>query len=526
MLNGIDIASYQASLKPSRMSTTDFIVVKATGGTQYKNPEFKRHMDESIKAGKLIGAYCFAQESYCKGTAKAEADFFVKAFEPYVGKAIPYLDWEADALALDPSWALAWCDRVYAKTGVKPGIYMSKSVANAHDWSKLAAKGYPLWVAQYPDYNTTGYKSKPWTDSSPFGAWGKPEMFQYTSSGSIPGYDGRLDLDLFYGDKAAWMNRCAVAGTLATFVASTAAIVSNSAAAANQVVVNCAEVAAKIHQRMCDDPGFGYSWEERYGTDTDKVTWVIEGRSYTLNRGDYDCSSSVITAWKMALQGTPYEGVLDGAQSTHSMRSVFLASGLFEAWDTSSTYAVRGDVYLNDQNHTALCQDGGTGDGPYGKDMLSEFCINEKGGTHGGKRGDQTGYEAYVHEFYEYWAGWDVTLHYNGKANGLAKATSPSQTGEVSKATGRTKLNVDGDWGPLTTKELQRQLKVTVDGNFGPQSTKALQKKLKVKADGVFGPVTKKALQKKLKVTVDGYVGPQTIKALQKALNKGQIAKW
>ena len=61
-------------------------------------------------------------------------------------------------------------------------------------------------------------------------------------------------------------------------------------------MTNCANVAATIHANMCNDPGFGYSQDERYGTSSDKVTYNIEGRNYTINRGDYDCSSSVCTA--------------------------------------------------------------------------------------------------------------------------------------------------------------------------------------------------------------------------------------
>lgn len=33
-----------------------------------------------------------------------------------------------------------------------------------------------------------------------------------------------------------------------------------------------ANVAATIHENMCNDEGFGYSWAERYGTSADPVT--------------------------------------------------------------------------------------------------------------------------------------------------------------------------------------------------------------------------------------------------------------
>ena len=194
-------------------------------------------------------------------------------------------------------------------------------------------------------------------------------------------------------------------------------------------MTNLANVAAQIHANMCDDSGFGYSWGERYGTWDDPVTWNIDGRDYTVARGDYDCSSSVCTAWQTALQGTPYEGVLDDATYTGNMRSVFVNSGLFDVWDVNSTSAVRGDVYLNDSSHTAMCQDGGM-DNVYGYDALSEFCINEFGETYGGQRGDQTGGESRIVGYYDY--PWDCTLHYNGKANTDDTETEPIQAQDTS----------------------------------------------------------------------------------------------
>lgn len=202
-------------------------------------------------------------------------------------------------------------------------------------------------------------------------------------------------------------------------------------------MTNIANIAAQIHANMCDDPGFGYSWSERFGNSADPVTWNIDGRNYTVWRGDYDCSSSVITAWQAALEGTDYEGALDGATYTGNMRSVFVNSGLFDVWDTNSTSAHRGDVYLNDNCHTAMCQDDG-GDGPYGYDCLSEFSINEFGEVYGGQRGDQTGWESHIQGYYSY--PWNCTLHYNGEADGSwsgggdtpapAPAPSPSVDGE------------------------------------------------------------------------------------------------
>lgn len=199
-LNGIDISSWQDDLVVSAMGNCDFVIVKATGGAGYSNECFRRHADETLASGKLLGCYHYARDRGYEGSAEAEADHFIAAFKPYVGKAIPFLDWEADALNLGVAWAKTWLDRVKAKTGVTPGIYTSKSVCFAYDWAAVA-KTYPLWVVQYPNYEETGFLSEPWTDGWDFGAWDSPLIFQYTGTGRILGYGGHLDLDLFYGTK-------------------------------------------------------------------------------------------------------------------------------------------------------------------------------------------------------------------------------------------------------------------------------------------------------------------------------------
>ena len=203
--------------------------------------------------------------------------------------------------------------------------------------------------------------------------------------------------------------------------------------------MNVADIAATIHARMCEDSRFGYSWSPRWGTDgAGYVVWRIGGRDYRVKLGDYDCSSSVITAWQKALEGTDYEGALDAATYTGNMRYVFRNSGLFDIWDTASTSAHRGDIYLNESSHTAMCQDDGD-DGPYGYDALSEFSINEYGGVYGGETGDQTGREAYIHSYY--WYPWDVTLHYNGRADHIQPAPEPDDQP-------RYNAMISGQWLP------------------------------------------------------------------------------
>lgn len=185
-------------------------------------------------------------------------------------------------------------------------------------------------------------------------------------------------------------------------------------------MADLAEVAAQIHANMCNDEGFGYSWEERHGTPDDVVTWRINGRDYSVWRGDYDCSSSIITAWQAALEGTPYEGALDNASYTGNMLEVFVNSGLF-SWESMDYVAQRGDIYLNIAYHTAMCQSAVP-------DMLSEFSSNEYGGAYGGQRGDQTGWESHITDYYNY--PWDGILRYNGAGDSPEEEDNPQEPGD------------------------------------------------------------------------------------------------
>ena len=188
-------------------------------------------------------------------------------------------------------------------------------------------------------------------------------------------------------------------------------------------MANCANIAATLHNHLCVHDWHGYDQKYRWGDGEGVCSVTVDGKTYAVEQGDRDCSSAIIECWKAALKGTPYDGKLNGATYTGNMRSVFVASGLFE-WKPMSFIAQRGDIYLNEVNHTAMCQ-------TPNPDMLSEFCINEKGTITGGKVGDQTGYESRVRAYYDY--PWDGILHYNGKADSTAPATSSTSSVDIDK---------------------------------------------------------------------------------------------
>lgn len=199
-LQGIDIASYQTGIDLS-VVPCDFVIVKATEGVNYTNPDFSRAYTQAKEQNKLVGIYHYANGA----GATAEADYYLSVVGDRVGDAILVLDWEQGGNSAfgNVSYAKQWLDHVYSKTKVRPLIYMSKSVTYGYDWSAVAPN-HGLWVAQYADTNPTNYQNNPWTDTNGYGAWSSPVIFQYTSTGRLSGWSGNLDLNLAYMDATAW----------------------------------------------------------------------------------------------------------------------------------------------------------------------------------------------------------------------------------------------------------------------------------------------------------------------------------
>lgn len=194
-MNGIDISAWQGdeNIDLSKVPF-DFCIVKATEGTSYKNRYFATHCDAVLKKKKLLGAYHYANG----GDVQKEADYFLAYVKKYIGKAVLVLDWEAKNNPQfgknDLEWCLKWCSYVQKKTGIKPLIYIQKSAMDA-----VKKAGYNLWVAQYPDYEQTGYQAHPWNE----GAY-NCIIRQYTSVGRLSGYAGNLDLNKAYISAASW----------------------------------------------------------------------------------------------------------------------------------------------------------------------------------------------------------------------------------------------------------------------------------------------------------------------------------
>lgn len=195
VMNGIDISNWQRGINLSAIPA-DFVIMKATEGVRYTSPDFARQYDQAKNLGRCLGIYHYANG----GNAVEEANYFLRMIGNRVGEAILVLDWEAQNNPSfeknDAGWCKSWLDHVTRTTGVKPLLYISKSIMGRFN----GIGDYGLWIAQYADNNRVdGYQEHPWNE----GAY-SCAIRQYTSKGKFAGYSGYLDLDKAYMDREAW----------------------------------------------------------------------------------------------------------------------------------------------------------------------------------------------------------------------------------------------------------------------------------------------------------------------------------
>ena len=209
-MNFIDIASWQKGIDLDAMfrkhPDLDGVIVKASGGTGYVNPDFKGWADTILAEGKMLGVYHFLDDGCGKTSGAKEAEHFVKTITPYIGRCVPFVDWEADALKYGAKYPKDFMWKVYELTGVKCGIYLSHGRISS-EFSTMT--DCPLWVARYADdCKVKAFVEKPFGDSDNVSPWEKPTLRQYTANGYLDGWSGRLDFNKFYGTREDW-NRMA-----------------------------------------------------------------------------------------------------------------------------------------------------------------------------------------------------------------------------------------------------------------------------------------------------------------------------
>lgn len=257
----------------------------------------------------------------------------------------------------------------------------------------------------------------------------------------------------------------------------------------SQSVSSVIEKAISWMEALAKDDSHGYDQAYRWG-----------------ERGDYDCSSAVITAFQNA--GVPVK--TKGAVYTGNMYNIFLQCGFKDVTKqcnvATGSGLQRGDVLLNHQKHTAMyCGNG----------KQVDCTGNEWGGATGGNPGDQTGKEIVIRDFQKNY-NWNCVLRYTGGETVNATSSSSAQSSSTKYLYSGTfdgkniKFTEEIEYGSFGTQVLFVQRALKAKGYKGANG-----KELELDGDAGKNTIYAiKCFQRDNGLTVDGIAGKNTYKKL------------
>ena len=194
---GVDVSAFQGKIDWQKVkdSGITFAMLRlgyrgyGQKGTLVKDEYIDDNLKGAQEAGLSIGAYFFSQ-----ATDLMEVDEEIEFMMEILGDCrldMPIVfDWEyisetartanVDAQTLT-DMTLYFCKNM-EKKGFRPMVYFNWHQADSMMYLKDLEE-YPFWLAYYDDRMVYPYKV---------------EMWQWTSSGTVPGIDGNVDINVYF----------------------------------------------------------------------------------------------------------------------------------------------------------------------------------------------------------------------------------------------------------------------------------------------------------------------------------------
>lgn len=195
---GIDVSEYQPSVDWQQVKNAgiEFVMVRmgyrgyGEAGTLVVDKMFRHHVENALGAGLGVGVYFFSQ-AVNDAEVKEEAEFVLENIKDY-NLTYPVV-FDTEEIKFDTARTdnltseqftrncEVFCDVIQA-AGYDTMIYANmKWFAFTLDLTKLT--DYPKWYADYEPIPQCPYEF---------------DMWQYTESGSVPGIDGNVDLNVYF----------------------------------------------------------------------------------------------------------------------------------------------------------------------------------------------------------------------------------------------------------------------------------------------------------------------------------------
>lgn len=193
---GIDVSKWQGKIDWEKVANAeigiDFAIIRCgyrgiSSGSLIEDKYFKQNIEGATKNGIKVGVYFYSQ-AITKAEAIEEASMALELVKGYNLQLPIYIDTEGSggrgdeiSKAERTEILKTFCE-VIKNAGYKPGVYSGaywfKNHVNASE-----VEQYHIWVAQYN--KELSYK-------------GRYDIWQYTSSGKVPGINGNVDMDIAY----------------------------------------------------------------------------------------------------------------------------------------------------------------------------------------------------------------------------------------------------------------------------------------------------------------------------------------
>lgn len=186
LARGIDVSRWQGEINWSQVAADDVSFVML--GTRSKgavDPYFHRNIQQASAAGVKVGVYIYSLAVTVE-MAEAEADFVLNLIHDYPVSYPVAFDMEDSTqgnLSKEELAAIAnaFCKKI-SDSGYYPIVYANENwLKNKLDMSLM---DYPVWVARY--------SARP--------SYQNPVMWQATSTGSVKGINGNVDIDFQFKD--------------------------------------------------------------------------------------------------------------------------------------------------------------------------------------------------------------------------------------------------------------------------------------------------------------------------------------
>ena len=221
---GIDVASYQESpginWAAVRAAGYQFASIKVTEGTYYTNPYAPVDIAAARAAALRVMAYVFAIPNGNGGSSSptAQADYALTYLQNSGVSPLPAIELDIEynpysggtcyglTVPQMRSWIGGFVNEVRARTGVEPVMYAPPGWWPGCTNYSRAFNQDALWDPAY-----TGGSAPPVTVG-----WTQWAEWQYTSSGSVPGISGSVDLDVLTPSGIPLLNPGHVTSTVST----------------------------------------------------------------------------------------------------------------------------------------------------------------------------------------------------------------------------------------------------------------------------------------------------------------------